>query len=96
MAEWLEIAYVLETHRMRIERAMAEALRGRGRQEHVKRERRATRKAPPQPSIGEKPAAMEARAAVGHAFWTWLVPATGVVAGTLAMLAVLLVACFLL
>ena len=35
-------------------------------------------------------------AAAGHAFWTWLVPAAGVLAGILAMLAVLLAACFLL
>ena len=35
-------------------------------------------------------------AAADHAFWTWLVPAAGVLAGILAMLAVLLAACSLL
>ncbi|MCR5258462.1 MAG: hypothetical protein K6E40_09935 [Desulfovibrio sp.] len=33
--------------------------------------------------------------AAGHAFCTWLLPAIGVLAGMLAMLAVLLAACFL-
>ncbi len=36
------------------------------------------------------------RNSAGHAFWTWLVPALGVLAGMLALLAVLLAACFLL
>ncbi len=35
-------------------------------------------------------------ATADHVFWTWLIPATGVVAGIFAMLAVLLTACFLL